>query len=90
MYLTITLVDFWEKLKNIMSIVIFNIKGNNFTLLTLIYITLSSFILVFLSKKLSHFLEHKLLARRISQQGVRAAIVTITRYFLLVFGFFYF
>ncbi|MFJ1331836.1 mechanosensitive ion channel family protein [Capnocytophaga canimorsus] len=87
MLLTATLTDLWGKIKNVMTIVIFDIKGNNFTLLTLIYLTLSSFLLIFLSKKLSHFLENKLLAKRISQQGVRAAIVTIARYFLLLFGF---
>lgn len=82
-----TLLDFFEKLKETMNFVIFDIQGSNFTLLTLLYLIISSIILVLVSKKITHFLEHKFFVNRISELGNRSAIATIIRYMILVFGF---
>lgn len=82
-----TLLDFFEKLKETMNFVIFDIQGSNFTLLTLLYLIISSTILVLVSKKITHFLEHKFFVNRISELGNRSAIATIIRYMILVFGF---
>lgn len=82
-----TLLDFFDKLKETMNFVIFDIQGSNFTLLTLLYLIISSIILVLVSKKITYFLEHKFFVNRISELGNRSAIATIIRYMILVFGF---
>ncbi|ATA73646.1 MULTISPECIES: mechanosensitive ion channel family protein [Capnocytophaga] len=82
-----TTFDFLEKLKGVMNFVIFDIKGSTFTLLTLVYLIVSSVLLVFLAKRLTHFLEYRFFATRIAERGNRSAIVTIIRYLILVFGF---
>lgn len=70
-----------------MNFVIFDVQGSNFTLLTLIYLVVSTGILIFVSKKITRFLEQKILAGRIQEKGTRLAIVTIVRYVILLFGF---
>lgn len=82
-----TTFEFLEKLKGVMNYVVFDVQGSNFTLLTLIYLVISITILIFASKKITHFLEHKFFASRIAERGNRSAIVTIIRYLILVFGF---
>lgn len=76
-----------NKFKEIMNFVIFDVQGSNFTLLTLIYLVVSTGILIFVSKKITRFLEQKILAGRIQEKGTRLAIVTIVRYVILLFGF---
>lgn len=80
-------INFVEKLKDVMNFVIFDVKGSNFTLLTLIYLVVSSMVLVFVVKRITYFLEHKFFATRITEKGNRSAIVTIIRYLILLFGF---
>ncbi|ATA88283.1 mechanosensitive ion channel family protein [Capnocytophaga stomatis] len=79
--------DFFEKLKEVMNYVIFNIQGSNFTLLTLVYLIVSITVLIFASRKITYFLEHKFFVGRIAEKGNRSAIVTIIRYLILLFGF---
>lgn len=80
-------INFVEKLKDVMNFVIFDVKGSNFTLLTLIYLVVSSMVLVFVAKRITYFLENKFFATRITEKGNRSAIVTIIRYLILLFGF---
>lgn len=75
------------KIKEILNFVIFEIKGNDFTLLTLLYIVIASSILIYLSRRITRLLENKLLANAIAEKGTRSAIVTIIRYLILLFGF---
>lgn len=79
--------SFISKVKEVMNFVIFDIQGSNFTLLTLIYLIVSSIVLVISSKRFTRFLEHKFLANRITEKGARLAIVTIVHYLILLFGF---
>lgn len=81
--------EFYSKLEKIMSIVIFDIKGNDFTLLTLIYIIVASTFLLFFAKKVSRFIEKRILEKHIPERGTRVAIATIVRYLILIFGFFF-
>lgn len=79
--------DILNKFKEIMNFVIFDVKGSNFTLLTLIYLVVSTGILIFISKKITQFLDNKIFANKIEEKGTRLAIVTIIRYVILLFGF---
>jgi len=79
--------EFWKKLQELLNVVIFDIQGSDFTLLTLIFIILSSFLLIFLSKRLSKILVNKVLARYIKDIGVSESIGTIFRYSIIVIGF---
>lgn len=79
--------DFFTKVKDIMNFVVFDVKGSNFTLLTLIYLIGASTALVYISKRFTRFLENKFLLNKITEQGTRSAIVTIVRYLILLFGF---
>jgi small-conductance mechanosensitive channel len=79
--------DFWSKLNELLNVVIFDIKGSDFTLLTLLFIIISSILLVFLSKRLSKLLVKKVLNRYIKDTGVSDSIGTIFRYSVIVIGF---
>jgi small-conductance mechanosensitive channel len=79
--------DFWVKLNELLNVVIFDIKGSDFTLLTLLFIIISSILLVFLSKRLSKLLVRKVLNRYIKDTGVSDSIGTIFRYSVIVIGF---
>jgi small-conductance mechanosensitive channel len=79
--------DFWGRLKELLNIVIFDIKGSDFTLLTLLFILVSSSLLVFLSKRLSNLLVQKVLHRYIKDTGVSDSIGTIFRYSIIGIGF---
>jgi small-conductance mechanosensitive channel len=79
--------DFWSKLQELLNVVIFDIKGSNFTLLTLLFIIISSILLVFLSKRISRLLVRKVLNRYIKDTGVTDSIGTIFRYSIIVIGF---
>ncbi len=81
------LINFIGKVKEVLNFVVFDVKGSNFTLLTLIYLIVSSTILVIFSKRFTRFLERRFLANRITEKGTRSAIVTIVRYLILLFGF---
>lgn len=76
-----------KKLNEILNIVIFDIKGSDFTLLTLIFIIVASFLLVFLSNRFSKILVSRVLSRYIKDTGVSASIGTIVRYIIIVIGF---
>jgi len=79
--------EFWAKLEDLLNVVIFDIKGSDFTLLTLLFIIISSILLVFLSKRLSSLLVKKVLNKYIKDTGVSDSIGTIFRYSLIVIGF---
>jgi small-conductance mechanosensitive channel len=79
--------DFWTNMQELLNVVIFDIKGSNFTLLTLLFIIISSILLVFLSKRLSKLLVRKVLNRYIKDTGVTDSIGTIFRYSIIVIGF---
>jgi len=79
--------EFWEKFTDLLNIVIFDIKGSDFTLLTLLFIIISSVLLVFISKRLSKLLVNKVLNRYIKDIGVTNSIGTIFRYLVIVIGF---
>jgi small-conductance mechanosensitive channel len=79
--------DFWAKLNELLNVVIFDIKGSDFTLLTLLFIIISSILLVFLSKRLSKLLVNRVLNKYIKDTGVSDSIGTIFRYSVIVIGF---
>ncbi len=79
--------DFWGKLNELLNVVIFDIKGSDFTLLTLLFIIVASFLLVFLSRRLSNLLVKRVLHRYIKDTGVTDSIGTIFRYSVILIGF---
>ncbi|GAA5027634.1 mechanosensitive ion channel protein MscS [Marivirga lumbricoides] len=79
--------DVLKKINEILNIVIFDIKGSDFTILTLLFIIVSSFLLVFLSNRFSRILVKRVLNRYIKDTGVSASIGTIIRYIIIVIGF---
>lgn len=74
-------------LKEKLNVVVFEISGSDFTLLTLVYVIVATILLIYLSKLLSRSLDRKILYHRIPEQGNRTAIVTIIKYIFLVAGF---
>ena len=78
---------FWKKLEDLLNVVIFDVKGSDFTLLTLLFIIISSILLVFLSKRLSKLLVKNVLNKYIKDSGVSDSIGTIFRYSVIVIGF---
>ncbi|GAB3343456.1 mechanosensitive ion channel [Marivirga atlantica] len=81
---------FWEilgKLNDILHVTIFEVKGTDFTILTLFYIMIATVLLIFASKRLSNLLVSRILSRYIKDPGIEASIGTIFRYSLIVIGF---
>jgi small-conductance mechanosensitive channel len=76
-----------EKINELLNVVIFDIKGSDFTILTLLFIIISSILLVFLSKRISKILINRILSRYIKDSGVTDSIGTIFRYSIIVIGF---
>lgn len=81
------LAEFWDKFKDLLNIVIFDIKGSNFTLLTLLFIIISSIVVVFLSRLISNLLVNRVLKKYIKDSGVADSIGTIFRYSIIGIGF---
>ncbi len=79
--------DVLEKINELLHIVIFDIKGSDFTLLTLLFIIVSSILLVFLSRRISNLLTKRILSRYIHDTGVTDSIGTIFRYSIIIIGF---
>jgi small-conductance mechanosensitive channel len=79
--------EFWAKFNELLNVVIFDIKGSDFTLLTLLFIIISSILLVFLSKRLSKILVKRVLNKYIKDTGVSDSIGTIFRYSVIIIGF---
>lgn len=79
--------EYWTTIQEFLNVVIFDIKGSDFTLLTLLFILISSFLLVFISKRASNLLVKKILNRYITDTGVTDSIGTIFRYVVIVIGF---
>jgi len=81
---------FWEilgKINDILHITIFEVKGADFTILTLFFIIFATILLIFASKRLSNILVSRVLSRYIKDPGIEASIGTIFRYSLIVIGF---
>lgn len=81
---------FWEilgKINDFLHVTIFEVKGTDFTILTLFYIIIATVLLIFASKRLSNLLVSRILSRYIKDPGIEASIGTIFRYSLIVIGF---
>lgn len=76
----------FNHIRKLLNFAIFHVKGKDFTLLTLLYLLVTVFVLVFVARKITFFLDNKVLKNRITEPGTRAAIVTIVRYAILLFG----
>lgn len=75
--------QFWEQIKAFFNIELVKIGQKPFTLLTALYMVVAFVILLLIAKKLSKFLENKVLSSRIADRGVRSSISSIFRYIFL-------
>lgn len=69
-----------------MSAPLLKVGSMQLTLWTIIYLLVLFFLLIYLSGKLSNLIANRLLARRISDVGIRHAMGSILRYLILVIG----
>ena len=76
-----------QKINDFLHAPIFELQNTEITFLTIVYVLIASFLLVFASKKLSRLLVSKILSRYIKDPGIEASIGTIFRYALIVIGF---
>ncbi len=70
-----------------LKIPIFTVGGSTITLWTIVYLSLLLAALFFLTSKLNKIVVYKLLAKSKIELGVRVAVATIARYFILTVGF---
>lgn len=78
--------QFWEQVKAFFNTELLKIGEKPFTLLTALYMVVAFVILLLIAKKLSKFLENKILSSRITDRGVRSSISSIFRYIFLFLG----
>ncbi|MDO5523607.1 MAG: mechanosensitive ion channel [Bacteroidia bacterium] len=76
-----------KNISEIFNVVVFDIQGSRFTLLTILYIVIAIWLLLYLSKKFSLLLQNKVLIKRIREPGARYSIATILRYLIVLIGF---
>jgi len=82
--------SFWSilnKINEILHFTVFELEGADITILTIIYVIVSTILLIFAAKRLSNLLVSKVLSRYIKDPGVEASIGTIFKYLLIVIGF---
>ena len=78
---------FWDKVRNFFHTeIIADIGGKPFTILTAIYLIFAILLLFYVASKLTHFLEKRVLSKRIPDRGTRASILTIFKYVVISFG----
>jgi len=82
-----TLAQWLEKMREFLEIPLVKLKGTEITLWTLLYLSIVIFLLFYLTGKLKKWVIDRLLARFNIEIGIRAAIGTIARYFVIVVGF---
>jgi small-conductance mechanosensitive channel len=70
-----------------LSVPVFSIGESNVTIWTIVYLLFLFLLLYFLTKKLIRIIVYKLLAKSNIELGVRIAVGTILRYFVLTIGF---
>lgn len=78
--------EWLESVKKFLEIPIFKLKDSDLTLWTLLYFIILVFLLFYLTKKLKIWVIDRLLARFNIDVGVREAIGTIVRYFVIAIG----
>lgn len=78
--------EWLESVKKFLEIPIFKLKDSDLTLWTLLYFIFLVFLLFYLTKKLKIWVIDRLLARFNIDVGVREAIGTIVRYFVIAIG----
>ncbi|MGQ2136002.1 mechanosensitive ion channel family protein [Ornithobacterium rhinotracheale] len=78
--------QFWEQIKAFFNMELVKIGQKPFTLLTALYMVVAFVILLLIAKKLSKFLENKVLSSRISDRGVRSSISAIFKYIFIFLG----
>lgn len=78
--------EWLESVKKYLEIPIFKLKDSDLTLWTLLYFIILVFLLFYLTKKLKIWVIDRLLARFNIDIGVREAIGTIVRYFVIAIG----
>lgn len=82
-----TFAELLDHIKEVMNFVVFDVQGSKFTLLTLLYLVVATALLFYITKRFTRFLDSKILFNKITETGTRAAVVSIVRYMLLLFGF---
>jgi small-conductance mechanosensitive channel len=78
---------FTDWLKAVLNVVIFPLGDNVFTVKTLLVLTISLFLLFFLSAKLKVLMLKRVFPRYKMDPGVSLSIATIVRYLIVTFGF---
>lgn len=82
-----TIGQWLEMVREFLDIPLVKLKGTEITLWTLLYLIIVIFLLFYLTGKLKKWVIDHMLARFNVEIGIRAAIGSITRYFIIVIGF---
>jgi small-conductance mechanosensitive channel len=82
-----TIGEWLEMLREFLEIPLLKLKGTEITLWTLLYLIVVMFLLFYLTGKLKNWVIDRMLARFNIEIGIRAAIGSITRYFVIAVGF---
>ncbi len=79
--------NFFLYVKNFLDLPIAEVGKTHLTLLSIIYLALLIFLLLFVTAKLKKWVVYKLLEKSKIELGVRIAVGTIIRYVILILGF---
>ncbi len=75
-----------EQMKGFLDVGLFTVGGTQVNLWTLIYLLVSLFLLIYLSKKVTRWLVEKILPKSRMEFGTRQALGSIFRYFVIALG----
>ena len=82
-----TIGEWLEMIREFLEIPLLKLKGTEITLWTLLYLIVVMFLLFYLTGKLKNWVIDRMLARFNIEIGIRAAIGSIARYFVIAVGF---
>lgn len=75
-----------ESVRNVLDYPLFNLGKSPFSVSLFLYLVFSIFLLIYLSGRLKHILQNKILTRYNVDVGIRQAISTILRYVIVIIG----
>jgi small-conductance mechanosensitive channel len=81
-----TIANLWDELRQIFNSTLFNLGETEFSLLSIIILVISIFLVFYLSGKIKNVLVDRILTRYQLELGIRQAIGTIVKYLITVLG----
>lgn len=79
--------ELFEKIRTILDFTLFTLGKSPVTVMSMLILVLSTFLLIVLTKLVQRWVVHKLLGKSTIELGVRDTVASLVRYIILMLGF---